>query len=113
MLLSGHPAATWRAWRADAGKHPSPNAGQIEAAFAGALGVRLGGTLAYAGRVEQRPYLGDGRDPGPADIARAIALARRISVATTLFAATSRRGWQGKPSSGERNPGHSLVWRRG
>ena len=87
VLLSGRPAATWRAWRDDARKHPSPNAGQIEAAFAGALGVQLGGTLAYAGRVEHRPQLGDGRDPGPADIARAIALARRISLATALLAA--------------------------
>ncbi|WP_046774054.1 cobalamin biosynthesis protein, partial [Streptomyces scabiei] len=36
-----------RAWRADAGRHPSPNAGPVEASFAGALGVRLGGTLSY------------------------------------------------------------------
>lgn len=38
-----------RAWRADAAAHPSPNAGPVEASFAGALGVRLGGTLAYGG----------------------------------------------------------------
>ena len=37
----------------------------MEAAFAGALGVRLGGPLAYDGRVEGRPALGDGRPPGP------------------------------------------------
>jgi adenosylcobinamide-phosphate synthase len=104
VLLSGHPAATWRVWRDDASAHPSPNAGQIEAAFAGALGVRLGGRLAYAGLVEHRSQLGDGRDPGPADIARAIALARRITLATALLAAAW--GWPGKPSSGEGNPGH-------
>lgn len=38
-----------RAWRTDAPKHPSPNAGPVEASFAGALGVRLGGTLSYGG----------------------------------------------------------------
>ncbi|WP_372518061.1 cobalamin biosynthesis protein [Solirubrobacter ginsenosidimutans] len=85
VLLSGRPAATWRAWRDDAPKHPSPNAGQIEAAFAGALGLTLGGTLAYRGRVEHRPQLGTGRDPRPADIARAVRLARRISLATAAL----------------------------
>ena len=110
VLLSGRPFATWRAWRDDAGMHPSPNAGQIEAAFAGALGVQLGGTLAYAGRVEHRPQLGDGREPAPADIARAISLARRISLATALLVAMPW-GWPGKPSSREGNPGHPSSWR--
>jgi adenosylcobinamide-phosphate synthase len=86
VVLSGRPSATWRAWRDDAAKHPSPNAGQIEAAFAGALGLTLGGTLAYRGRVEHRPRLGHGRDPQPSDIARAVALARRISLATAMLA---------------------------
>ena len=57
------PSAATRAARRGPGgatppAHPSPNAGVAEAAFAGALGVRLGGTLAYAGRVEHRPVLG-------------------------------------------------------
>ncbi|MBD9736036.1 cobalamin biosynthesis protein, partial [Streptomyces sp. H28] len=46
------PRGAVRAWRDDAGRHPSPNAGPVEASFAGALGVRLGGTLSYGGRVE-------------------------------------------------------------
>src|SRR5690606_16963559 len=46
------PRGAVRAWRADARRHPSPNAGPVEASFAGALGVRLGGTLSYGGRVE-------------------------------------------------------------
>jgi adenosylcobinamide-phosphate synthase len=99
-------------WRADARKHPSPNAGQIEAAFAGALGVQLGGTLAYAGRVEHRPRLGVGREPEPRDIARAIALARRIGLAAALLAALSG-GWAGNLSSESRNPGHPRRKRRG
>ncbi|MBH1936436.1 cobalamin biosynthesis protein [Streptomyces sp. AV19] len=69
-----------RVARRDAGRHPSPNAGPVEAAFAGALGVRLGGTLAYAGRVEHRPVLGaENRPVAAADIERAVRLSRRVS----------------------------------
>nr|WSY55893.1 cobalamin biosynthesis protein [Streptomyces sp. NBC_00886] len=69
-----------RAWRTDARKHPSPNAGPVEASFAGALGVRLGGTLSYGGRVEHRPVLnGDGRAVAVTDIERAVRLSRRVS----------------------------------
>lgn len=73
------PRGAVRAWRADAAKHPSPNAGPVEASFAGALGVRLGGTLSYAGRVEHRPVLnGAGRPVAVADIDRAVRLSRRV-----------------------------------
>jgi adenosylcobinamide-phosphate synthase len=53
----------------------------MEAAFAGALGIRLGGPLAYEGRVEQRPHLGDGPAPVAADIRRANHLSRRVGAA--------------------------------
>lgn len=49
VVAGGDPRGALRAWRADAHRHPSPNAGPVEAAFAGALGVRLGGTLSYGG----------------------------------------------------------------
>ncbi|MEV6078090.1 cobalamin biosynthesis protein [Streptomyces sp. NPDC052069] len=82
VVAGGRPGEAVRAWRADAGSHPSPNAGPVEAAFAGALGVRLGGTLAYAGRVEHRPVLNGaaGRAVESADIERAVRLSRRVSV---------------------------------
>lgn len=67
--------------RRDAPAHPSPNAGVAEAAFAAALGLRLGGTNRYASRVEVRPQLGTGRAPGPADIAPARRLARDVALA--------------------------------
>ncbi|MFE9766259.1 cobalamin biosynthesis protein [Streptomyces sp. NPDC005808] len=74
------PRGALRAWRVDACKHPSPNAGPVEASFAGALGVRLGGTLAYGGRVEHRPVLnGGGRAVVVGDIERAVRLSRRVS----------------------------------
>jgi len=78
-LVGGSPAAAGRAMRRDAGRHPSPNAGVVEAAFAGALGVRLGGRNVYQGRVEDRGILGDGRAVEVDDIARANRLARVVS----------------------------------
>ncbi|MGQ4415564.1 cobalamin biosynthesis protein [Streptomyces sp. SAS_269] len=81
-LAGPDPRGAVRAWRADAAKHPSPNAGPVEASFAGALGVRLGGTLSYAGRVEHRPVLGGGtgRPVRVTDIDRAVRLSRRVGL---------------------------------
>lgn len=79
-LVGGSPSNAWRCWQADAAAHPSPNAGQVEAAFAGALGVQLGGTTAYSHGVELRPVLGHGRLPTAADLHRAVALSRVITV---------------------------------
>jgi len=61
----------------------------ILAAFAGALGIRLGGTNAYSGVAEERPWLGDGRAPEPADIARAVRLCRAITAAAAIGAAAA------------------------
>ncbi|MEU2332049.1 cobalamin biosynthesis protein [Streptomyces sp. NPDC006654] len=78
-VAGSDPRGALRAWRADAAKHPSPNAGPVEASFAGALGVRLGGTLSYGGRIEHRPVLnGEGRSVETGDIERAVRLSRRV-----------------------------------
>jgi adenosylcobinamide-phosphate synthase len=55
----------------------SPNAGWAEAAFAGALGLELGGANSYAGVSRRGPVLGSGRAPESADIRRAVRLMRR------------------------------------
>ncbi len=47
-----------KVWLRDGGKHDSPNAGQVEAAMAGLLGVRLGGINKYAGEEIASPHLG-------------------------------------------------------
>lgn len=82
------------AWRRDARRHPSPNAGVVEAAFAGSLGIRLGGTNRYGDRVERRAVLGDGPAAVTADVARAVHLARRVgagaALVTAVLAAASR-----------------------
>ncbi|MFG1932128.1 cobalamin biosynthesis protein [Mycobacterium sp. NPDC048908] len=77
-FVGGSAAGALRAWRRDAARHPSPNAGVVEAAFAGALGVRLGGPTQYAHALEIRPTLGDGRTPDVADLARAVRLSQMV-----------------------------------
>jgi adenosylcobinamide-phosphate synthase len=77
-LCAPQRGAAWRVLRRDGGAHPSPNAGRMEAAFAGGLGLRLGGALSYGGRVELRSRLGDGRAPVAGDIARACRLSSRV-----------------------------------
>jgi adenosylcobinamide-phosphate synthase len=85
--VGGSPRAALAAWRRDARAHPSPNAGPVEAAAAGALGVTLGGRTVYAHRVEERPRLGSGPAPGPADLRRAVRLSRLVAAAAVLLAA--------------------------
>ena len=75
----------WRSVRHDAPRHPSPNAGVAEAAFAAALGLRLGGESRYDGRVELRPYLGRGRPPEVHDVARAVRLSSHVATAGTVL----------------------------
>ncbi|MEE9515129.1 MAG: cobalamin biosynthesis protein, partial [Candidatus Brocadiales bacterium] len=43
----------------DGRRHPSINSGIPEAAFAGALGVELGGPSTYGGVVSDKPLIGD------------------------------------------------------
>ncbi|MFP5336461.1 MAG: cobalamin biosynthesis protein [Actinomycetes bacterium] len=90
VAAPGRARHAWRAWHRDARRHPSPNAGVAEAAFAGALGVRLGGTNRYDGnRVEHRAVMGDGRPARPEDIVRARRLARRVGAGAALTAAAT------------------------
>ncbi len=79
ILRPGRAGEVWRAVREDAPGHPSPNAGVVEAAFAAALGLRLGGTNRYGPRIERRATLGRGRAAGPADIGAAVRLSRQLN----------------------------------
>ncbi|HEV2766512.1 MAG TPA: adenosylcobinamide-phosphate synthase CbiB [Acidimicrobiales bacterium] len=81
--------AVWRAVRHEAPAHPSPNAGVAEAAFAAALGVRLGGTNCYGGRTERRASVGTGPAAGGDDIGRAVRLSADVGA---LLAATLAGG---------------------
>lgn len=81
-VVQAEPKAVLKIVRRDGRRHPSPNSGMSEAAFAGALGRQLGGTNMYAGHKEERPVLGDGPPVTPSDISRA----RRLAAATTAAA---------------------------
>lgn len=90
-VVRGRTDAALRVWSRDAAQHPSPNAGPVEAAFAGALGVRLGGSNSYEGRLEERGLLGSGRPPGVLDLQRSVRLAVAVDVAAALIAAVVAR----------------------
>lgn len=80
-LLCGMDAkGALRVMARDHGKTPSPNSGYPEAAFAGALGVRLGGPTSYGGKVRPLPWIGEGRTPGASDIPRAVLLSYLTSL---------------------------------
>lgn len=98
-LTGGSPERAARAWRRDAARHPSPNAGIPEAAFAGALGVGLGGPTQYRHQLEIRPSLGDGPGPDAADLRHAVRLSRLVQVAALAVAVTiSAAGRTGRPA---------------
>ncbi|HJQ87273.1 MAG TPA: cobalamin biosynthesis protein [Propionibacteriaceae bacterium] len=92
-LIGGTAGKAIDVVRRDAGRHPSPNAGVVEAAFAGALDVQLGGRNAYHGSVEDRGVLGNGRPVTVADIDRADRLAAAVSL-TAMVVAVLVRGWR-------------------
>lgn len=93
-LVGGRAADAVRAVREQSGRHPSPNGGVVEAAFAGALGVTLGGRNTYGGVEEDRGELGYGASPRPADLIRANRLAFAVSagaLAVSMAVALVRR----------------------
>lgn len=82
------PHAAWRAVRRDADRHRSVNAGWPEAAFAGALGLRLAGPRRYAGATVEDAWMGDGRaEAMPEDVRLALALLARSCLALAMLAA--------------------------
>jgi adenosylcobinamide-phosphate synthase len=80
-LLESNSKPARTTWRRDAGAHRSPNAGQTEAAMAGALRVRLGGTNSYAGvSTPGATFGGEFSNPQTADVRRAM----RITVVASI-----------------------------
>lgn len=73
-----------RVFKRDRLKHNSPNSAHGESAFAGLLGIRLGGGAFYGGVFEGRPTLGDDiKPPETRDIYRA----HKILTYSTLICA--------------------------
>ncbi len=99
-LVGGNASDALGAWRRDAGKHPSPNAGVVEASMAGALGIRLGGRTQYRHGAELRPTLGDGPAPTPVDLRRAVRMSAGVQVGAlgvaVVVAMLRGGGWSGR-----------------
>ncbi|BAC18950.1 putative cobalamin biosynthesis protein D [Corynebacterium efficiens YS-314] len=85
--VEGRSGEAVRAWRKDAPRHPSPNAGPVEATAAAALGVTLGGATIYAHGAENRPRMGRGPAPVAGDVRRAVSLSRTTQIASAAVAA--------------------------
>ncbi len=85
-IASGKVSASMRSIRRFAHLTSSPNAGWPEAAFAGALGIRLGGVNRYKGETHNGPILGTGDPPQQKDIDRAVKLMRRTCFLLTGMA---------------------------
>ncbi|WP_037368803.1 cobalamin biosynthesis protein CobD/CbiB [Amycolatopsis orientalis] len=97
-VVGGSAGGAWRAWRRDTIAHPSPNAGRVEAAFAGALEIRVGGRTEYPHGVVELPVLGVGRNPDAGHVTRAVELSRVVgwlaagtSVLVALLSGVRRR----------------------
>lgn len=54
-------ANAWKIFRRDRYNHLSPNSAQTESVVAGALGLQLGGTHTYFGKVVKKPTIGDAK----------------------------------------------------
>lgn len=79
-IASPRAARALHIWRRDGGRHASPNAGQSEAAMAGAIGVRLGGARSYDGQRYEAPLLyPEGRPASVRDARTAISLVAIVS----------------------------------
>jgi len=76
--LGHNPRASASVWRRDAGRTPSPNAGQSMAAIAGQLGVRLEKRDAYVLNAAQR-------EPNSRDVRRARRLVQTAMVASAAL----------------------------
>lgn len=93
-VVGGRPRQAVAAWCIDSAHHPSPNAGPVEAAFAGALGITLGGVNVYGDVLEDRGTLGSGPAATPGDISRAVRLGNVVglgALSVAAFAAIARQ----------------------
>ena len=94
IAAAGGRSAGWRVMARDARRHASPNAGWPEAAMAGALGVRLGGPVAYDGVMTERPTFGEGPAPTPGDLRRALDIHVRACGLLWAAVAVGGRAWR-------------------
>ncbi len=87
LLCGKDAAAAARIGIRDRRKHLSPNSAHAEAAFAGALGLGLGGADRYGGEKRSLPEIGDGtRELEPRHVREAVRLLNASSLLGLLLA---------------------------
>lgn len=102
-FAAGSARGAWRIWWRDGKAHASPNAGRLEAAAAGALGLRLGGPTGYRHGMQQRAELGDGAPPTAADLRRVVRLSRLVGAAAAGLSAAVAVTLGQRPRLGRRS----------
>lgn len=63
FVIGKNGSSAWKILRRDRRQHASPNAGYPEAAMAGALGMQLGGSNKYFGKIVEKPTIGVNDNP--------------------------------------------------
>lgn len=90
IMVAGKPGL-WKWVRRFGRCHASPNSGYPEAALAGILDCRFGGTHDYFGEAVFKPYIGiNPRVPDSSDMEKAISVNRRAEVVMVLLAGVVR-----------------------
>lgn len=87
IFVAGRPSLLRFVWRYGS-RHASPNSGWPEAALAGILNCRFGGTHTYFGETIEKPYIGEHeRRLTSADMHRAIRINRRVEAVAIIVMA--------------------------
>jgi len=92
--LAGQTGAALTCWKTQGPLHPSPNAGVVIAAGAGAMEVTLGGSAVYQGVIKMKSQLGSGPPPTPRAIPGAIRIVNTaLAIWIIVFALGSGLGY--------------------
>jgi adenosylcobinamide-phosphate synthase len=105
IILAGFPrgrsGSGWQVLREDYSKHDSPNSAWPEAAAAGVLGVRFGGTDLYHGQYVDRPLINaGGREARMEDLKKGLTLFRDTAILAfilLLLLSYALRSWEALP----------------
>lgn len=84
-ITNANPARSLTIMIHHGGRHKSPNAGRPEAALAGAIGIKLGGSSTYEGITVDKPFIGESVDE-TADNAQSTSI--ELMIATSVIAMT-------------------------
>ncbi|MGL6132309.1 MAG: adenosylcobinamide-phosphate synthase CbiB [Fusobacteriaceae bacterium] len=86
LFMGMDSLSSWKIFFRDRKNHSSPNSGNSESAFAGALGLQFGGGTTYFGKFFKKPTIGDRiREFEREDINRCSKLLYGSSVVAMLF----------------------------